>query len=202
MRLYHYTAISKLDSILAVGLTRGEVVINFDHVLNGVNLTTDPSSSGHGLGSGSFFTPQIATRLGLHLRQNDIVPFFPNKRKVRISVDIERSSVTRWLRWSLKNVDAVTREQLIRSGGGMPKARSWYLSFDPIYPDNFEAVEISQDGEWIDHREYAGPMGEELPDHALVTGYRHWGDQLRIGRTQSFLNQLDKALADAAANAA
>jgi hypothetical protein len=102
----------------------------------------------------------------------------------------------------LKNVDAVTREQLIRSGGGMPKARSWYLSFDPIYPDNFEAVEISQDGEWIDHREYAGPMGEELPDHALVTGYRHWGDQLRIGRTQSFLNQLDKALADAAANAA
>jgi len=202
MRLCHYTAIPYLEKILAEGLTRGQVVITFDQVLNGVNLTSDPSSSGHGIGSGRFITPQIARRMGIHLRANEQVPYFPNKRKVRITVDVNRQSLTRWLRWWLKNVDDLTREQLIRSGGGMQKARSLYFSFDPIPTDQFFSVEIRQEGHWLEYHEYNGTMEEEVSDQAIVAGYRQWGDRFRVGRTQSFLDQLDQALAGESADAA
>ena len=202
MKLYHFTAISKLKSILGEGLTRGEVVVDFNDVLNGVNLTNDPSSSGHGLCNAEFLTPELTDKLGLQLAATRPVPFFPNKRKVRITVNVPNGSVTRWLRWASKNVDDGTREALIRSGGGIAKARSWYFSFDPIPTDRFVSVEIRQHGEWIAYHEYKGTMEEEFSDQAMLTGYRHWGDRLRVGRTQSFLDQLDQALASESAGAA
>lgn len=201
MKLYHFTAISMLENILVEGLTRGEVVVDFNNVLNGVNLTSDSSSSGHGLCNAEFLMPELADKIRRQLADSRPVPFFPNKRKVRITVDVPNGSVTRWLRWASKNVDDATRKSLIRSGGGIVKARSWYFSFDPIPTDRFVSVEIRQDGQWIDYHEYNGTMEEEISDQAMVTGYRHWGDRLRVGRTQSFLDQLDQALAGASADA-
>ena len=52
MILYHFTAVEYLDAIMKEGLSRGDVPTSAAAGRNGVWLTTDPDSGGHGLSDG------------------------------------------------------------------------------------------------------------------------------------------------------
>ena len=52
MILYHFTAREHLNAIKAEGLSRGEVPLSMQDVIQGVWFTTDIDSAGHGLSSG------------------------------------------------------------------------------------------------------------------------------------------------------
>jgi hypothetical protein len=47
-----------------------------------------------------------------------------------------------WLQWSATHVDRATREGLIRTGGGIVKASTWYVSFPPIPPSALICIGI------------------------------------------------------------
>ena len=56
MILYHFTAAEYLESILKDGLNRGDVPLSPTEGVNGVWLTTDPNTEGHGLTDGGPLT--------------------------------------------------------------------------------------------------------------------------------------------------
>lgn len=181
MKLYHFTAISYLPSILRTGINRGEIPLSATEVLNGSNLTSDPSGRGHGLSSARFFTKEELRFLGGRVRDGAPLQIVGNKRKVRITVDVANESVFRWLRWSKTNVTPQFRDLLIKSGGGLAKAKTWYVLFQPVLPSQFSAVELFEDGRWVDYQDYTGPIEEVFTDAAIERGFREWGDQIFCG---------------------
>ncbi|TGU87714.1 hypothetical protein EN794_050490 [Mesorhizobium sp. M00.F.Ca.ET.151.01.1.1] len=150
MILYHYTCREYLASILATGLWRGEVCTDSWQKPDGeaVWLTTDSDPAKHGLGSGEPITEDfrraIYEKSGIELSAGSV---FADKRAVRITVDIPPSDTRlfRWIRWAKRNVHPVIRDGLISSGGGMAKARTWYVYFGVIMPDQFLDVGVADD---------------------------------------------------------
>ena len=191
MKLYHFTAASYLPSIILSGLTKGELPFSATETRNAVNLTTDPSGVGHGLSSGQFITPETMRRSGNKLMDGKQIPFFPNKRKIRITVDIHPSQITKWLRWAHKNLDPAWKNGMIKTGGGIAKARTWYFSLTPIAPSSFVCVEVRHDGQWIDATDFTGPWTETLSDAAILQGYANWGERLRTGLPTDLATRLE-----------
>ncbi|MCL4069325.1 hypothetical protein M3484_22460 [Pseudomonas sp. GX19020] len=139
MILHHYTALEYLPKIMAEGLTRGEVPMTRTFCLNAVWFTTQTSPLGHELTDGRPLTLQEKALLGL---PPDSPHRFPNKRAVRITVDLPPDAVTEWIPWARGRIDREWLRVVNKSGGGMVKARSWYMSFNPISPDLFLSVDM------------------------------------------------------------
>lgn len=147
MRLHHFTCVEHLGSILATGISRGEVCTTTWQTpdLNAVWLTTDANPSGHGLGDceeiTEDFSRDVYKKAGIYLEPGS---YFPNKRRVKITVDLrpQDERLFRWTRWAKRNVHPAIRDGLINTGGGMVKARTWYVYFGVILPDEFLSVEV------------------------------------------------------------
>jgi len=197
IRLYHFTSISYLKQIKREGLTKGQMQTSINTFENAPNFTTDSTGKGHDLHKLKFASPSCLASRGIRLKMGEQVPVFPDKTKVRITLRLPRRMVTRWTRWALKHVTKEVRDYLIRTGGGMRKARTWYFSNSgPVSPVMFEEIEVWDNGRWVRETEYLGPRTEVLTKEALVKGYSMWGHQLRAGRDAPFLEQLNEALHD------
>ena len=145
MILYHYTTHRYLAAIMEQGLTRGEVPISDKEWLNGVNLTTSPEPSGHGLQDGwEVITEAVAAKYaakGINVR---VGTAFPDKREVRIKVKIPSSdrNLQQWLPWARKHVPHDYIERLINSSHANPRAaRSWFIYWGVVPPSAFLAVD-------------------------------------------------------------
>jgi hypothetical protein len=146
MKLYHFTASEYIEPIMTHGLNRGEVVIDAPNLVqNGVNLTTDADPRDHGLSDGRLVTSRerrlFEQMHGVRLPEGGR---FPNKRRVRIEINLAEHThgLVNWLQWSATHVDRATREGLIRTGGGIVKASTWYVSFPPIPPSALICIGI------------------------------------------------------------
>ena len=126
MRLYHFTSLGHLPSILATGgLWRGEVPVGSQGLsLRATWFTTDPDAVGHGLDGSA-----------------------ADKRAVRISVDIEDDSdgLEHWLTFTRGKLSRDNIRRLVHTGGGQEKANSWWIYPDQIPPEQFVAIEFRQD---------------------------------------------------------
>ncbi len=192
MKLFHYTTISRLAQIMEEGLNKGEVPTSSHTWFNAVNLTTDPSPVGHGLSDARFLTENEARFLGYKVYSKQPVHYFGNKRKVRLTADVRRQQLRRWIRWAQKNIDPGYMETLIRTGGGMAKARTWYFSEEPIPPSSFRLVEVYDDGRRMHLEEYSGHREEEFSDRAVELGFSEWGNQIFLGHSEGLTEQIEK----------
>ena len=151
MLLYHFTASEYLDSIMAEGLTRGEVPLSATNFMNAVNLTSSPDSAGHGLSDSREFTPEErdwARRMN-DGRLPDGPLRFLNKKAVRITVKIPRDdrNLVAWPKWARKHLAADWYATLNKAAGG--KANTWFLYWGVIPPTWFVKVEKRREtGEW------------------------------------------------------
>lgn len=154
MILYHYTALMLLSKILSEGLTKGEVWrkgITLDRpqkIDNGVWFTTESTfkDGRHSIPSERILTPAECVYMRVPKGAK-----IPNKRAVRITVDIPETSVVNWFIWSLKTTATNVRRALIRTGGGEGAAKTWYISFDPIKPEQFTSIDyLQKDGSYAE----------------------------------------------------
>jgi len=182
MNLYHYTAMAYLPSILEHGLlAKAENPTSFSTFgPPAVFFTTDPSPKGHGLVSGRY-----VKRNELRLPTGAKVPYFPNKRKVRIQVEVEGNKLHHWFDWS--DLEPRFRKIMVRAGGGMQKAKTWYFTVQPIPVQAFKAVEIHHRGSWVPYDQYDGPCHEEVSEAAQAQAYAEWGagaELALVGRSE------------------
>lgn len=140
MILYHFTALEYLDAIKASGLTRGDIPISRTEGLNGVWLTMDGKSDGHGLTDGGPVDP--AAFLSLTGRMPPAGLRYPDKRAVRIEVSILSTDrrLKHWPRWARKRLAPEWYDDLDATGGG--KSKTWYVYFGAIPPEQFREVKI------------------------------------------------------------
>jgi hypothetical protein len=141
MLFYHFTAEEYLASILEHGLIKGELPINQRDVVNVVNLTSDKNPNGHGLTDGRALTEAEKLFLrqeGKHVSED---ARFPNKRAIRITVKLPKSSVKQWLPWARKKLDHSWLDTMVEAGGGLRKARTWWFSLQPIPTKTFIKIE-------------------------------------------------------------
>jgi hypothetical protein len=126
MILYHYTGVEYLDAIMDTGLSLGDVPTSEHGGKNGVWLTTDRDSAGHGLSDGE--------------RWNGY--YFADKRAVRITVKIKSSDrrLVEWLKWGRKHCERSLFDALNEAGGG--KHATWFVYFGVIEPDRFSNIEF------------------------------------------------------------
>lgn len=196
MRLYHYTHISCVPAILSEGLRIRQAVFSIADLLpSAVHLTTDPSPAGHGLSSGAFATKIDCQALGLTLTSGQQIPFFANKRKVRITVNSANIKVNRWHRWARTNLSPEVFSAAVQTGGGMKKARTWYLSFGNVSLGAIMGIEVRKAGKWVDYTQYDGPAHEVVSDQAWDIGYLEWGERLGVGLRPDLLVQYRAAKA-------
>ena len=108
MRLYHYTATEHLPYILWEGLRKGEVPITFRRVRNAVWFTSDTDPSGHGLSDNHILTSAEKAIMGVpaHIHAR-----FPDKRAVRITVDIDDSDpkLSKWTPWAMRETASLKK---------------------------------------------------------------------------------------------
>lgn len=149
MILYHYTSVNFLDSIRSEGLTRGEVPLSANRVINGVWLTTDSNPEGHGLSDGEEISKNdIAILKARGLLAGSVpenVPLrYADKRSARITVKISSNDrdLKHWPIWGRKRLSPKWYEALADAGGGSQKVRTWYVCFRTILPDEFIAVDV------------------------------------------------------------
>lgn len=149
MIFYHYTALEYLDSIMREGLTKGDVPMSSATAyqaegVNAVWLTTSDNATGHGLSDARFATEEECRLLGVPLGAR-----FPDKRAVRITIKMPKDKLKHWPSYARKRIAPRVYDALSKAGGGEHKARTWYLSFAPIPPQQFAAVEVrGEDGSW------------------------------------------------------
>lgn len=159
MKLYHYTGIEYVEAILTQGLSKGEVPMGpkAEDCLNGVWFTTEKTPAGHGLTDGHI--PTAEERKVMRIAPDADVRF-PNKRRIRMCVDIKSSdpNLTRWVRWSKTRVPQKWLKTLNNAGGGMKKARTWYVYWGVVPPAAIQQVldlstgkELSHEGAWQSH---------------------------------------------------
>lgn len=149
MIFYHYTAREYLDAILREGLTKGDVPMSSaaGYLAEGVNavwFTTSREPSGHGLGEARPLTEQESRLAGIAPGAR-----WPDKRAVRITVKMPKDKLKHWPSYARKRLEPRFYDRLSMAGGGEKKARTWYLSFSPIPPNMFAAVDLrGDDGGW------------------------------------------------------
>ena len=140
------TPLTYLPKILREGLIKGEVPITHrvEDCENAVWLTTMSSPEGHGLSEARPLTETERTLFGAPPGSR-----FPNKRAVRITVKLLHKEVRHWPAYGKKRLDPKWYAMLERGGGGRKHAKSWYLHFGSIGPEQFTDVEIRRaDGRW------------------------------------------------------
>ena len=129
MRLYHFTTVLHLPSIMCDGLNRGDVPLSPYKFKNAVWFTTEPDAgqgSDHGL-------------MGI-----------VDKRAVRITVDIDPKN-NRLERWDIAakrlNIGVGWLKVLDMTGGG--QSRTWWLYWGAIPVNDFFSVEQrNKDGKY------------------------------------------------------
>lgn len=143
MIFYHFTALEYLEAIKEEGLTIGDVPMTAEgrvgQELNAVWLTTDATPAGHGLTDGHQLTASEKIRMGIPVNTNAA---FPNKRAVRIKVKWPSSKAKQWLHWARGRAEQNVIDNLVSTGGGIKKAKTWHLSFEPIPPSAFLDIQI------------------------------------------------------------
>ena len=124
IKLYHYTSRLHIGRIMQEGLSRGEVPLSPTRGATAVWFTTDAdpgTNKDHGLYS------------------------IVDKREMRITVELNRIDPNLW-KWTeyagTHNIPEFWRAAMDRAGGG--KAKTWWLYFGIIPPQDFVAVEQSQ----------------------------------------------------------
>ena len=157
MLLYHFTAEEYLDSILVSGLVRGELPLNQPEALNAISLTSDKSPSGHGLTDGQSLSEAEKSFFRQEGKQVPDNARFPNKRAVRITVKVPKSSVKKWLPWARRRLESSWLNTLIDIGGGYRKAKTWWFSPGAIPPGYFVKVERADGaGGWVEVAQWEG----------------------------------------------
>lgn len=162
-RLYHFTARERLALIMREGLQLGDVPIHsFTSVgENAVWLTSDPSPSGHGLGSPRVLTDEDRE---FHRHLTGVLPprgaRYPDKRAVRIAIGElpDPSRLLRWSWWGRQRVASHVYGSLVRADGA--GHRTWYLYPGVIPPACFSADE------------FRGPDQEYAPDVDALAHYQ------------------------------
>ena len=143
MIFYHYTSETDLPAILREGLTKGEIPITADHVENGVWFTTLPDPAGHGLADGEEISPEICQRFGYKPGSR-----WKNKRAIRITVTMPMAKLKYWPPYARKRLTPQWYATLSKVGGGARIAKTWYISFNPIPPEQFAKVERRTASGW------------------------------------------------------
>ena len=167
MILYHFTAAEYLDAILREGLSKGDVpLVPVGAGLTGVWLTTDVDPAGQGLTDGYVLSEQErAVWSNLFHRPCPPGMRFPNKRAVRIKVDIPRED-TKLVRWTVcgrEHLEPSWYRDLSRAAGGSRKTSSHWLYFGVIPPERFLSVE----------RRHAERSQNELPKFGYHLGTKN-----------------------------
>ncbi|QUD90584.1 hypothetical protein [Phenylobacterium montanum] len=142
MKFYHFTAKEYLPRILASGLSRGDVPKTPKKSKNAVWLTTDIDASGHGLSEARELTYVEKLLSGIPPEEP---ARFPDKRAIRIEVDIDLNdpALRKWDRWATaNNVPRSWRRRLESLGGGRGKAVTWWLYFGTIPSERLVAYDI------------------------------------------------------------
>jgi hypothetical protein len=149
-KFYHFTAKEYVPSILATGLTKGDVPTGLTTGKNAVWLTTTSDPEGNGLYVGGMMTDEDRI---IHHRLFGVMPppgaRYPNKLAVRITIDEvpDSSLLRRWKRWGPANCTPDMLDRLHRANGA--NHRTWWLYFGTIPPESFSSVELWKDGEWL-----------------------------------------------------
>ena len=147
MLFYHFTAANRIDSILAEGLTKGDVPVNGPYAAgeNAVWLTTSKQSDEHGLGVPREMTN--AEREDIERWKGAKPPIgtrWDDKRAVRITVKLKSTdrALKRFMPWARQRFDADWLDLLLRAGGGKRCADTWWLYFGVIEPSAFAEVAV------------------------------------------------------------
>jgi hypothetical protein len=123
--LYHFTCHLWWRFIQAEGITRGECPVTATRVLQHPNLTTDPEPHTHGWA-------------------------LPDKRSVRLTVEIPRKQwrgeLLRWVELTKQHgMDGRTFRGYVESGGGIERARCWWIFTGEIPPDWITNADVLAD---------------------------------------------------------
>jgi len=176
MRLFHYTAISNLPSILRCGYI--DTTDSNLRILNGpdvspvVWLSSNPSSSAEVQKWGqTSISPRRDGSPELERRYARVMAL-ANKARVRIVIEIATSprdprmqkepACYSWDHWSrCLGREKKFSEALMKSGGDW---RSWYVSEYRILPRNWVRIEDTQTGAILWNGEGVTPEGQQLLD--------------------------------------
>lgn len=144
--LYHFTTRALLPAIRQGGLSRGTIHVSATERRNGVWLTTDPGSGGHGLETGGAFMSDDQRREAQEWSGTLPLPGarFPKNAEVRIAVDLASGDpqLHEWLPWARRHLDAEWMAHLHPiTGGTLKKAKTWRIYLGVIPPEAFAAVE-------------------------------------------------------------
>jgi hypothetical protein len=144
--LYHFTSHDALESIRQEGIDRGEAPMSDQRVTCAVNLTTDPSPTGHGLDNAGHVvtaaeSADYAARFGWDIAAGTV---FVNKRAVRIKIRMPSSdrALKAWRTWSRKHCEPGYAERLEAAAGPDGKAKTWWLYFGTVPPSAFMSIDI------------------------------------------------------------
>ena len=138
MRLYHFTSMVHLPSIIEAGVLRttesnGDIRPGHEHALPDVVWLLDvPTLDGlsHGLAGSAV-----------------------DKTAVRFTVDVPRARVERWSDWAKRNkVDDLTRAVLVEAGGGWEAAKHWWITERAIPSRQWRAITHMPSGQPIAER--------------------------------------------------
>ncbi len=146
MKLYHYTHEEALPSILAEGLTKGDVPLSPTKGANAVWFTTSQFPTGHGVsgeGKSHCVTPETAKLFGVPV---GTTVHWADKQKIRIRVELETSKTPGLWKWldfaKAVKIDRAWLKQLHAGAGDDPKPHTWWLWFAVMPPEYFQAVEV------------------------------------------------------------
>ena len=150
MKLYHYTHEDALPSILAEGLTKGDVPLSPKQGTNAVWFTTSISPDGHGILKGGSFVVDEKEALIYGVPAGTVV-HYADKQKIRIQVGFQTSKTPGLYKWldfaKAAKIDRSWLKTLHKVAGDDPKPNTWWLWFAPMPPEYFQAVEVrSPDG--------------------------------------------------------
>lgn len=141
MKLYHFTCLDYLESILATGISRGEVPITPTHVENSPWLTRDPDPGGqcwdHGVRRHlTEDERRMMSRLnGVEVPAGKV---WPNKREIRLTVRIPRRdrNLVHWPKYARKRL----HPDLYAALGERSIQDKWFIYRGAIPKDWIEGV--------------------------------------------------------------
>jgi hypothetical protein len=181
MKLYHYTHEDALPSILAEGLTKGDIPVSPTTGRNGVWFTTDPNPEGHGVYSGGTHCVVTAETAWMYrLPDGTPVPVgtplhFADKQKIRIRVEFETSKTPLLYKWldlaKEAKIDRDWLRNLHAAAGDDPKPHTWWLWLGVMPPEYFQAVEVRSPDGYVSILERPDLLDEHVRE--IVVAARH-----------------------------
>ena len=130
--LYHYTGPWHLRSIIGEGVlrtTESNISLHESHFGPDVVWALDTAWAPEGV--------ELAHGLG------------DAKMTARVTFRTPRGAV-KWLEWPwLAKMDPLWKTIMIQSGGGIEAAEKWWVVPNPVYIDQWTAVEVLTDQGWV-----------------------------------------------------